>query len=131
MARPTEILRVLTPGGDAAFSDWFGSEQPPTPEYVEWLDVIGLTFEMAAIESAAALMADVGFTDIQINDRNHWYAQNILEELAMLEGENFDRLAAKHGIEFAQLRLRSSTLKKTVVDQGLLRPGHVRARKAA
>ena len=125
----SEIFRVLRPGGTIAFSDWFGSDLPETPEFLEWQVVIGITLRMGTIGKAAELMEQIGFEDIQQNDRNAWYAQNILEELATLQGEQFDHLAAEQGLEFAQQRLKSSSLKKVVVDQGHLRPGHIRARR--
>ena len=124
-----DIFRVLKPGGHVAFSDWFGSDLPDTLEYLEWLVVIGLTLEMGTIDAATRLMAAIGFDHIKQNDRNAWYAQNILEELATLQGEQFDRLIAQQGLEFAQQRLKSSSLKKVVVDQGMLRPGHIQAQK--
>ena len=124
-----DILRVLKPDGHVAFSDWFGSNRPKTPAYTEWADVIGITLEMALIEDAAALIASVGFGDIDFTDRNAWYATNILEELATLQGENYAKYEAALGKEAAAQRLKSSSLKKVVVDQGLLRPGHIRAQK--
>ena len=71
----------------------------------------------------------MGFTDIETNDRNAWYAAYMEQELATLSGENFDNMVVELGQEVAEHRLKSSSTKKKVVDQGLLRPGHVRARK--
>ena len=122
-----EIFRVLKAGGQLAFSDWFGSDQPDTPELKEWLVVVNLSLRMGSMEAAANLLQQIGFSEIETNDRNAWYAQNILEELATLQGENYDRLAAQYGEELAKQRLKSSSLKKVVVDQGLLRPVHIRA----
>ena len=123
----TETKRVLSPGGRVAFSDWFGSTQPDTPEFLGWLDIVGLTFSLGTLEEAATLMAQLGFSDIETNDRNAWYAAYMNEELATVSGDNFDRLVAELGRDFAEHRLESSSLKKKVVDQGLLRPGHIRA----
>ena len=122
-----EIKRVLKPSGRLACSDWFGSGQPDSPEFLAWLDIVGLTFALGTLDTAAELLAELGFVDIETNDRNAWYAAYMHEELATLGGKNFSRLAAQQGREFAEQRLRSSTLKKQAVDQGLLRPGHIRA----
>ncbi len=123
----TEIKRVLKPSGRLAVSDWFGSAQPDSPELLAWLDIVGLTFALGTIEEAADLLADVGFVGIESNDRNAWYATYMERELATLQGDNFDRLASQLGRDVAERRLESSTLKRQVVDQGLLRPGHLRA----
>lgn len=125
----SEIYRVLIPNGWMAVSDWFRADAPPTPEFEAWLEVVGLSFEMGTLEEAAALLKAIGFVDIEMVDRNAWYAENILFELGTLQGENFEKLAAKMGRPFAEQRLKSSMMKKTAVDQGQLRPGHIRARK--
>lgn len=125
----SEMYRVLKRGGYVAFSDWFGSALPKSAEFDAWYSVLGLTFAMALIEDAAALLQSVGFTQVSYTDRNAWYANNILEEIATLEGDNYPQLVAALGTEAAAQRLRSSSLKKIVVDQGLLRPGHIRGIK--
>ncbi|MEM7534495.1 MAG: methyltransferase domain-containing protein [Chloroflexota bacterium] len=125
----SEIYRVLQPDGQVAFSDWFGSEMPNTPEFEEWLRVISLTFGMGTLAEAERLMDSTGFRDITTNDRNAWYADYMHQELETIQGENYDRLVAEHGEAMAAQRLQSSLAKKTVVDQGLLRPGHIRAIK--
>lgn len=125
----TEMFRVLKPGGQLAFSDWYGANLPKTAEFEAWLKVLGLTFEMATLQEAAQLLSKVGFIDIQQNDRNRWYSQYMLEELASIGGDNYPTLIENLGEEAASHRVKSSGLKKQVVDQGLLRPGHIQARK--
>ena len=125
-----EISRVLAPKGVLAFSDWFGSDQAATPEFREWLDVVHLSFTLKPIQSATSLLAQLGFSDIESNDRNAWYLEYLESELDRVRGANFDDFAHQNSRELAEQRLHSSTLKKRVVEQGLLRPGHIRARKA-
>ncbi len=125
----SEMYRVLRPNGRLAFSDWYGSTLPNTPEFIEWLDIVDLSFAMKPIETAVTHLKQIGFKNIQSSDRNAWYAQYMLEELATLHGQNYQQLINTHGKELAAARLQSSSLKKIVVDQGLLRPGHIRAQK--
>ena len=124
-----EVHRVLVPGGWMVVSDWFGNGVEPTRTMREWLDAVGLTFTLASIEASAKLIEGCGFTDVQWQDRNPWYAEAIEDEIATLTGENYLRLVERLGAKAAAKRLESSTKKKAVVDGGELRPGHLRARK--
>jgi phosphoethanolamine N-methyltransferase len=125
----SEIHRVLRTGGQLAFSDWFGSAGPATAELDTWLNIVGLTFRMDTLQQAAELLADIGFSEIDTSDRNHWYRREVRRELESISGERFPRLVEHLGRDAAEQRLRSTTAKSVVVDQGQLRPGHVRARK--
>ena len=124
-----EVHRVLIPGGWMVVGDWFGNGLEPTPAMREWLDAVGLTFTLESIEASAALAAECGFIDVQWQDRNAWYAEAMVGEIAALSGENYPRLVERLGAEAAAQRLESSTKKKAVVDGGELRPGHLRARR--
>lgn len=124
-----EILRVLKPGGQLAISDWFGSRDQQTAEMKEWLEVVSLTFSLGTIEQAADTLESVKFDNIDMRDRNQWYSQYMAQELGSITGENYPRLVALVGEQVAQHRVQSSTLKKTVVEQGQLRPGHLQATK--
>ena len=125
-----EIYRTLRPDGVLAFSDWFGSAEPQTAEMRAWLDVVGLTFRMDTIENAAELLAEIGFTNVDYEDRNAWYQGEAQRELDDVSGPNYPALVAQIGEQAAAQRLRSSSVKLQVVNQGQLRPGHVRARKS-
>lgn len=124
-----EILRVLKPGGHMAISDWFGSRDQLTAEMKEWLEVVNLTFSLGTIENAADTLDSVGFHNIQMRDRNLWYSEYMAQELGSITGENYPRLVELLGEQLAHHRVQSSTLKKTVVEQGQLRPGHLQATK--
>ena len=126
-----DIHRVLVPGGWMVLSDWFGNGLEPTVAMREWLDVVGLTFRLTSIEASAALVEACGFDDIEWRDRNAWYAEVVNDELATLCGDSYPRLVERLGPEAAAQRLESTSKKKTIVDGGELRPGHLRARKPA
>ncbi|MBX2826347.1 MAG: methyltransferase domain-containing protein [Gammaproteobacteria bacterium] len=123
-----EIRRVLKPSGQLVFSDWFGSADPMTDAMTRWLEVVGLTFELGTMGQAVDILSSLGFDAVEARDRNHWYRQYMDEELATLSGEHYTKLVSEIGKDAAAQRLESSSLKKTVVEQGQLRPGHIRAR---
>ncbi|MEM8859831.1 MAG: methyltransferase domain-containing protein, partial [Chloroflexota bacterium] len=108
----SDIFRVLKPDGRLAFSDWYGSKMAKTSEFEEWFVVVGLTFDMGTVEEAAALIQEVGFANVDFEDRNAWYAQNILEEISAIEdGDNYAKLEEHLGADWAAQRLKSSSLK--------------------
>ena len=80
-------------------------------------------------ETKSALEAS-GFVDVRMNDRNAWYRDEVRAELATLEGDRLTGLADRIGREQAAYRLRSSQLKKEVIDEGFLRPTHFVCHKA-
>ena len=122
-----EIRRVLKPGGLLVFSDWFGSADPPTEAMLEWLDVVDLTFQLGTLGQAIDILSTLGFDSVTARDRNHWYGRYMGEELATLSGEQYIKLVGEIGDDAAAQRLRSSRLKRLVVEQGQLRPGHIQA----
>ncbi|MBX2825637.1 MAG: methyltransferase domain-containing protein [Gammaproteobacteria bacterium] len=122
-----DLARVLKPGGVLAVGDWFGSSTTATAEMRQWLDVVGLNFELGTLGEAVDLLCATGFSHVSGRDRNRWYAEYMEQELAPLAGVQFERLAEKIGQEAAEQRLASSSLKQIVVLQGQLRPGHLHA----
>ena len=125
----SEIYRVLKSGGDLAMSDWFGSTQVGSAEFDRWLELVQLDFKIGTIEEAVEIVKSIGFQNIDFKDRNSWYAEEIKNEIATMQGENYQKLIDVFGEEAAEERLNSSLAKEIVVQQGHLRPGHIRARK--
>lgn len=127
-----DIVRVLRPGGTLAISDWlFDLPAPLSAETVEWLELGGLTFELETAANVRPMLEAAGLVEISFRDRNAWYRDAIRDEVAQTRGENFDRLVEIVGREMAEHRRDSSARKSRVVEAGVLRPTHFRARKPA
>ena len=54
----------------------------------------GLSFGMASPETYRKALQAAGFEDIRLANRNAWYREQAKRELALLEGELYDRAAA-------------------------------------
>ncbi|MGI9615468.1 MAG: class I SAM-dependent methyltransferase [Acidimicrobiales bacterium] len=127
-----EVLRVLAPGGLFVGSDWLrGGPETMTDVSRRWLDVVHLNFEMQDLDHTSEAIAAAGFTDVSLRDRNDWYQDLVVEEIASLSGDRYDGLVELIGEEQAAYRRESSLLKQQVIDIGFLRPTHFVARKAA
>jgi phosphoethanolamine N-methyltransferase len=126
-----EVHRVLRPGGRFLASDWLrGGEGPYSEEMIEYFRLEGITYNMATLERTATVLQDIGFTDIDVQDRHDWYLPIAEAEAVALAGPLRSELVQCIGeqrtehfiINWAQLAL--------VVRRGELRPGHIRAVKA-
>ena len=64
-------------------------------------------------------------------DRNRWDLAEIDREFATLSGDNYQGLVERVGEQRAAHRVKSTTLKRKVVEIGELRPTHFVGRKGA
>jgi len=128
----TDVFRVLKPGGVFAGSDWLrGGEGEYSQRALEWLEVVHLRFDMKNLAQTQQGLAEVGFEKIQLRDRNEWYREEIKKELGTLAGNKYDELVRRIGSEKAAQRLKSSSLKQQVIEEGFLRPTHFIGYKSA
>ena len=131
-ALAADVFRVLRPGGWFAASDWLaGYAAEPSPEMQAYLEAEGLDFGLASAETYADALKAAGFIDIDIVDRNQWYRQQAREEREQLGGALYQDLATRVGTEFLEHEIDVWDKLIIAVDQGQLRPTHIRCRKPA
>jgi SAM-dependent methyltransferase len=109
-----EMLRVVKPGGLLLVSDWLRGGGEELDDHVRaFVDAAGHAFVMVTLDDLARLVHEVGFTDIETEDRRDWYAVVARGERERMPPDERD---------FWDVLVDS-------LDIGALRPGHIRARK--
>jgi phosphoethanolamine N-methyltransferase len=125
-----DVFRVLRPGGWFAASDWLaGYDNEPSAEMQAYLVAEGLDFGLATAEVYQQALAAAGFTDLDIVDRNDWYRQHAHHERDRLEGALYEGLVAETGTEFVDHEIEVWEKMIVALEQGQLRPTHLRGRK--
>ncbi len=129
-ALANDVYRVLEPGGWFVASDWLaGYEGEPSAEMQAYLVAEGLDFGLASAKTYSQALQDAGFADIEILDRNDWYRQQARLEREQLGGVLYAGLSSKVGSEFLEHEIEVWDKLIIAIDQGQLRPTHLRGRK--
>jgi len=127
-----EILRVLTPGGVFAASDWLaGARAMDDPSFRRYVDLGHLKFTMATAEETASVMSACGFTQVTTRDRNAWYAEVSAREAAAIAGPLRERIIAVSDVETYERWRDARQALAAATRNGSLRPTHLRGRKPA
>ena len=130
MAR--QVFRVLKPGGQFAASDWLISHDGlPSSQMADYIRAEGLGFAMASPAAYHQAMQTAGFEEIELVNRNTWYAKVAAKELAWLKGPDRDDLSERHGADFIDHQVLIWTKLVGVLESGEHCPHHIRARKPA
>jgi len=128
MAR--DAFHVLKMGGWFAASDWLIShEGAPSAEMADYIKEEGLDFAMASPVTYAKAMQDAGFVDVELVNRNPWYAKVADRELEWLSGPDREALSKRHGADFIDHQIAIWKKLVGVLESGEHCPHHIRARK--
>lgn len=125
-----EIWRVLCPGGWLLISDWLtedGDSYPPA--MAELLASGNHPWFPIGLHRLGGLVEGLGFTEIELEDRHAWYQVEVHDELQRLQGPLKAKFLERWGEETTQDITRMWERFVAAVDQGALRPGHLRAVK--
>jgi phosphoethanolamine N-methyltransferase len=96
-----------------------------------YVELEGLSFGMASPETYRRALQAAGFKDIRLTNRNAWYREQARRELALLEGELYDRAVAAAGREVVDHNIGTWRAMLVVLDTGEHCPHHLRGRRPA
>ncbi|HCV62887.1 MAG TPA: SAM-dependent methyltransferase [Alphaproteobacteria bacterium] len=124
-----DCARVLKPGGIIAASDWMRmDDNPPSPQMVDYIKSEGLDMHMCSLKRYRDALADAGFSDINLRDRNEWYRQKARDEIRQLTGPLRQKVVDLIGEEDADITVEIWEKMVAMLDLGEHRPGHFSAR---
>lgn len=124
--------RLLVPGGWLVASDWLiAHDGEPSADMRRYLDLEGLSFNMASPDRYRAALEQAGFVDVELHSRNAWYAQTARAELDAIRGPLHERAIAAAGRDVVDHNIRTWSAMLAVLESGEHCPHHLRARKPA
>lgn len=125
----SEVFRVLKPGGFFVASDWMcRDDQPPGPEMVAYLKIVGLTFGLKSPPHYIQALEAAGFQDIETRDRNLFLVDALRSDFQLLSGNGRDELVKRTGPE-AQHFIDVWSAAYKAAESGELLPNHIRGFK--
>lgn len=129
-AMASEAFRVLKPGGWFAASDWLTNHDGDmSPEMAHYVKMEDLEFQMASPGKYRMAMEDAGFSDVELVNRNTWYAEVSAAELEELSGPNRARWSQRYGADFITQQIAVWSAMQPVLKSGEHCPHHIRGRK--
>ncbi len=129
-ALAADIFRVLKPGGVFVASDWLTSHDgEPSLQMREYLKSEDLDFGMASPLIYEKALAEAGFGEVALRNRNKWYANQARQELQQLKGELGDEARSQLGDELIDHNIATWSLMLRVLDSGEHCPHHIRGTK--
>ena len=127
-----EILRILRPDGRLMVSDWLrGDGDAMTPMVEEFITASGHDFTLVSLRELGGIVAEVGFVEIELEDRRDWYLEEATGELEKLQGPLNAKFLELWGEEATQDEITLWEVLVAALEKGAIRPGHIRAVKSA
>lgn len=127
-----DAYRLLVPGGWLAASDWLiAHDEEPSPAMKHYLDLEGLSFNMASPDRYREALERAGFIDVELRNRNPWYVETAREELAAIEGSLYEKAAAAAGRDVVDHNILTWRAMLEALETGEHCPHHLRGRKPA
>jgi len=131
-AMAADVFRVLKPGGWFVASDWLaGYEGEPSAAMRDYLVAEGLDFGLATARAYREALGSAGFESVAVVDRNEWYRALAREERERMAGSLYPGLVESVGREFIDHEIEVWDKMILALDEGQLRPTHLRGRKPA
>jgi len=129
-AMAAESFRVLKRGGSFAASDWLISHDgAPSEMMADYIKEEGLDFAMASPAIYTKAMQSSGFVDVELVNRNPWYAKVAAEELDWICGSERLGLNDRYGKDFVNQQIQVWTKLVAVLESGEHCPHHIRGHK--
>lgn len=125
-----EVHRVLRPGGWIAASDWMASEDRDNlPAWQAYQARAPYPLRPATAAETERDLRAAGFVAVSTRDRNAWYAEVAVRDLALIEGALRSDLIAASSPEIYEDWLTMRRAQTAAVVAGGLRPTHLRGRR--
>jgi SAM-dependent methyltransferase len=125
-----EMARLLRPEGRIFIGDWLTSEgRDHGPLMDRFIELAGHDFHLISLAEVGAIVRAAGFSDVELVDRGDWYLVEAIAERDRLRGDLGKAFADRWGSEAYRGELNFWETLVEAVAEGVVRPGHVRARK--
>ena len=126
----SEIFRVLKPGGVFVGGDWLrGEYEEPSEQMKLFFELTYNEFDMVTLREYEEKLADAGFSEISLLNRNEWYldvAKAELEKILSLKNEIIETV----GLETYENAWQSFRMVLVgTLKSGEFCPAHIYARK--
>ncbi len=126
----SEIARVLRPGSRIFIGDWLTSDgRNHGPLMDRFIELAGHDFHLISLAEAGAIVRATGFADVELVDRRDWYLVEAIAERERLRGSLGKAFEDRWGFDAYRDELKFWETLVEAVAEGVVRPGHVRARK--